>query len=306
MDARKSTVAELGLLVLVIASGCTQTPYELAQPTEVPTVFFKENISVDGVQWNNAFAKGGTEIFYTIQLPTRAYLAHRLWEGEAYGAIQPLPFDTTYFYSDVWVNEAGTHLAFMSTLPHPETGATDFNLWQSHKVDGTWQAPVLLAEAAAGAGNEGYPWLTDSGAIYFSVARDGSRNSDVHVIRPGEQESRPLPRTINTDAFEGDAYVSPDERFMIFAAFDREGGLGFSDLHISFNTEGSWSEAMSLGPRVNSAGYDGSPFVTPDGKHLIFTSSRDAEDPNRLTFNHYIMALDLEQLRQQAGLAGTP
>ena len=73
--------------------------------------------------------------------------------------------------------------------------------------------------------------------------------------------------------------------------------LGFSDLCISFHLgNGQWTAAKSLGKEINSEGFDGSPFITENGKYLIFTSSRNSPNSNSF-FNHYIVRFDAEDYR---------
>lgn len=282
------------LMILTYHMVSAQNAFEQARAGETPTLFYPGQISRDGIQWNNSFTAKGDQVFYTIQGKTRAYLVTQKFDGRKYGVIEPLPFDTTALYSDVMVNPTGDHIWFMSTLPHPASGKNDFNLWQSELINGEWSAPYILSDATSAAGNEGYPCPVKSGNLYFSVARDGSRNSDIHMVSPGATTSIPLPNPIQSDAFEGDAYVDPDERFIIFAAFDKPDGQGFSDLYISFREGEGWTNPKNMG--INSPGYDGSPFVSPNGQYLIFTSSRDSPNHNSY-FNHYIIRFDMDRYR---------
>jgi Tol biopolymer transport system component len=65
---------------------------------------------------------------------------------------------------------------------------------------------------------------------------------------------------------------------VIFAS-TRPGGLGGSDLYISFrNARGEWDEPKNMGPSVNSAASDYTPILCPDGRYLFFTSSREGQD----------------------------
>lgn len=294
--AMKSNNYFIGLLLILLLPGISsaQSAFQKAKPSSVPKVFYPGQVSRNGIQWNNAFTKNGEQIFYTIQGKTRAYLVTQQFDGEKYGPITPLPFDSAYLYSDVIANKAGDHIWFMATIPHPTTGNTDFNLWQSQLKNDQWGTPFIVSDASSGPGSEGYPCPVKSGNLYFSVARDGSRNSDIHVWKPGESASQALPAPIQTTNFEGDAYVDPDERFIIFAAFDKPDGQGFSDLYISFRDGKAWTEPKNMG--INSPGYDGSPFVTHNGRYLIFTSSRDSPNHNSY-FNHYILDFYMEDYR---------
>jgi Tol biopolymer transport system component len=178
----------------------------------------------------------------------------------------------------------------------------DWNVWKASREANTWQSPELYFPNHL-EGNQFYPWLTESKNLYCSITPAGSQNSDIYLVewKDGQYTSpKRLPETINTEALEGDAFVAPDESYLIFAGFERAQNAGKSDLYISFKKEnGGWTEAQWLGEDINSEGYDGSPCVTIDGKYLIFTSSRGSIEENTF-FNHYIVRFQLERYQRQA------
>jgi hypothetical protein len=89
------------------------------------------------------------------------------------------------------------------------------------------------------------------------------------------QPSGKLPGAINTEHYEADVFVSPDEKYVIFCA-ERPDGLGKGDLYISFKSEtGEWQKAKNMGNVINSGDYEFCPFVTSDGKYLFFSRSGD-------------------------------
>lgn len=91
------------------------------------------------------------------------------------------------------------------------------------------------------------------------------------------QEAEKFPNYSNTSLLESDAYVAPDESYMIFVKMYAEGDLGVLDLYTCFNKNGIWGQPKNM-RSINSKGVDGSPFVTSDGKFLIFTSTRDSKN----------------------------
>jgi Tol biopolymer transport system component len=101
---------------------------------------------------------------------------------------------------------------------------------------------------------------------------------DIYHARMAEGEfQRPvaLGPAVNTEAYEADVFVAPDESYVIFTS-TREGGQGRGDLYVSFrDAEGDWSEAVNMESPVNSGDYEYCPFVTADGKYLLFTSRQD-------------------------------
>ncbi len=84
-----------------------------------------------------------------------------------------------------------------------------------------------------------------------------------------------LSDSINSDGYEFNAFVAPDESFLIFSGYNREDGQGSGDLYISyFKTDSTWSNAMNLGLEINSAYMDYCPFVDLKTGTLYFTSRR--------------------------------
>src|SRR5690606_32703571 len=81
--------------------------------------------------------------------------------------------------------------------------------------------------------------------------------------------------SINSSAIEFDAYIDPDETFMIFTSIGRKDSFGSGDLYISFKYGNEWTSAKNLGEKINSAFMDQCPYVTLDGKTFLFTSFRD-------------------------------
>ena len=118
--------------------------------------------------------------------------------------------------------------------------------------------------------------MTNNNTIYFTSDRGG--NSDIYLSRFHEGqylEPLKLPDNINSNKSEADAFVAGDESFIIFVRVDEPDGYGNSDLYISFKeNEMEWSDPINMGEDINSKMIDGSPYVTPDGKYLIFTSGR--------------------------------
>ncbi|MDO3380605.1 hypothetical protein [Gilvimarinus algae] len=65
-------------------------------------------------------------------------------------------------------------------------------------------------------------------------------------------------------------FVAPDESYLIFDS-KRSGGYGDSDLYISYKLKnGSWSNPINLGEKINTEGWEAVASVTSDGKYMIF------------------------------------
>jgi hypothetical protein len=118
-----------------------------------------------------------------------------------------------------------------------------------------------------------------SGNIYVPIFT-ASRGLDIAVVRWKDGAYQPpemLPDSVNSAKNEEHLYVAPDERYLLFDS-ERDGGLGKSDLYISFHRpDGSWSQAKNLGATINTAEFDFNIRVSPDGKYLFYCSGADGQ-----------------------------
>lgn len=88
---------------------------------------------------------------------------------------------------------------------------------------------------------------------------------------------RNLGSNINSPGKDEHVTFTPDGRTMIFASI-REGGKGHYDLYMSTYKKGEWTEAELLPGPVNTEKNEFDPFITPDGKMLLFATNRENSD----------------------------
>ena len=79
---------------------------------------------------------------------------------------------------------------------------------------------------------------------------------------------------INTHGNEGALAISPDGKYIFFAACNRDDGLGSCDIYWTRKSGKDWSEPENLGSVVNSPQWDSQPTFSSDGKTLYFASKR--------------------------------
>ena len=71
---------------------------------------------------------------------------------------------------------------------------------------------------------------------------------------------------------ETHACISKDGNTLYFTS-DREGSLGGMDIFKSTkDAKGNWGEPENMGPKVNTKFNEATPFISPDGKYLFFSS----------------------------------
>jgi hypothetical protein len=60
--------------------------------------------------------------------------------------------------------------------------------------------------------------------------------------------------------------------------------MGFHDLYISVrNPDDTWTQAVNLGPQINSATEDAAPYISPDGSYFFFQTIKAGD----LGYNPY-------------------
>ncbi|HVW15421.1 MAG TPA: hypothetical protein VHB54_16435 [Mucilaginibacter sp.] len=253
-------------------------------PVDTPRIFARGILS-DGLS-NRDFtiSPDGDEIFFTLQQPRfRSSTILRLVKrGGRWGKPEVAPFSGRYRDLEATFSADGKTIYFSSDRPVQGNKTKDFDIWKvGRKPDGVWGEPENLGPEVNSGKDEFYPSITKSGNLYFTTeATYGKGSEDIVVCkwvngRYAKPES--LPEDIDTKYDEFNAFVDRDERFIIFSCYGRPDDLGRGDLYISHkDTNGNWLPVRHLAAPINSASLDYCPYVTRDGKYLVFTSNRPA------------------------------
>ena len=78
-------------------------------------------------------------------------------------------------------------------------------------------------------------------------------------------------KSINTSYFDGSPTLTGDENTMYFVS-DRKGEKSMSDIYVVHRDGRNWGEAYPLPEKINSKGNETTPYITPDGEYLFFSS----------------------------------
>lgn len=141
--------------------------------------------------------------------------------------------------------------------------------------NGAWSAPQVAS--FSGQYSDIDPFITPDGSrLFFSSIRpvDGVPRDDadlwiVERTATGWSEPVHLGDAVNSP-FE-DLYPSVDEDGTLYLGSDRPGGFGGWDIYSSTPAAGSYGPAINLGPTINTEFWEFNPFVTPDGRTLLYT-----------------------------------
>ncbi|WP_298236848.1 hypothetical protein [uncultured Algibacter sp.] len=192
-------------------------------------------------------------------------------------------FSGQFFDLEPFFSHDGLKLYFASTRPidNSTLEPKDFDIWyvERETTNSIWSEPKNMGSPINSEHGEFYPSIATNGNFYFT--RDNpelKRKDDIYVseFKIGKYtEPKLLPDAINSDGYEYNAFIAPDESYLIFGCYNRKDGLGSGDLYISFNENGNWSQAKNLGNTINSKQMDYCPFVDQKTNTLYFTSKRD-------------------------------
>lgn len=94
----------------------------------------------------------------------------------------------------------------------------------------------------------------------------------------GWSEPRQLPSYLQLGNWQADAMITADGSALLFAANYAAEGEEKASLNIFVSeraADGRWGEPYSIGPVINTAGMERSPFLHPDMKTLYFSSDRE-------------------------------
>jgi outer membrane protein OmpA-like peptidoglycan-associated protein/Tol biopolymer transport system component len=141
------------------------------------------------------------------------------------------------------------------------------------------KATYLSANINTPTYNEGAQCLSPDGQFLFFTGcnrPDGLGRCDIYVSqKEGEGWSKPvnLGFPINTKGWESQPSLSADGKTLYFVS-DRRGGYGSYDIwKSSIADDGKWTMPTNLGPNINTAYDEQSPFIHPDNQTLYFSSN---------------------------------
>ncbi|MFO1053226.1 MAG: hypothetical protein U1F36_13520 [Planctomycetota bacterium] len=270
------------VLILFLCGACSTGGEASSRPdaTPAPCALFAQGlVSTPWRERDAALSPDGRTWMHTILCAQGGTIVMRPRDGDTLGPLAIAPFSGESDDLEPCFDPRGDRLWFASK--RSRSGATSpasWNLWWVTRTpSGVWSEPSCFGAIDEGR-DEFYPSVTRDGVLYFTAARsDALGEEDIYRVRTdmaGPASPENLGPAINSKGPEYNAFVAPDESYLIYSA-ERDGDLGRGDLRVSFRkADGTWTESVNLGPEVNSSALDYCPFVSPDGRSLFFTSNR--------------------------------
>jgi outer membrane protein OmpA-like peptidoglycan-associated protein/Tol biopolymer transport system component len=217
------------------------------------------------------------------------------WEG-----IKALPFNNDeYSCQHPTLSADGNRLFFSSDMPG---GYGGYDLYYVEKKNGDWSKPINLGPDVNSGGNEVFPFLHESGTLFFSTnGRGGEGGLDIFSIDISGNEWGKLTNLgtpLNSSADDLGFIINSESTRGYFAS-DRPGGGGSDDIYM-FEADGPLINDNS--PVINASiiAYDANTNerITNAGVRIFQQSEDGFMEGNDL--------YDVELLPSENGELGTP
>jgi len=200
--------------------------------------------------------------------------------------------DSRYRYIEPHISPDGNRFFYVSNQPDslgaPPQETED--IWVMTRTDTGWSDPVKLPAPVNTVHAEYFPSLTRGGTLYFTRRKQNERWDAIYrSSRHNNAWTEPerLGKEVNSGTAQFNAFIDPQERFLIVPVFGREDSYGSVDYYVSFRDENDiWSGPFNLGENVNTpGGLEFSPYISPDGLYFFFMSRRLKSKNENLTLS---------------------
>lgn len=271
-------------------------------PDSVPELFAPGVVSTGMFTRDVAISPDGKEIYFCVAIGNYAY-STILYTKEVNGNWLPpeiVPFSGGPGVMDFEpaLSADGSKLYFLSNRPDGDEAVGDQDIWVVERGDSEeWGLPVNLGEPVNTDGGEFFPSLTNDGTLYFTRNEKGSSLNQIFRSRWVDGaflEPELLPVQVNCGTNRFNAFVAPDESFMIVPAVGMPDAYDGVDYYIVFRDQNDrWSEPVNMGAQVNSDNARGwSPYVSPNGEAFFFMATRTNEIEEAHWTYAYLKALN--------------
>lgn len=168
----------------------------------------------------------------------------------------------------------GKTLYFSSTRPTGIEGVAEtWHIWKSEKGQNGWSEPTFVDIPNLRNKGMSHPSITASGALYFHSNNPDYSEMTLYTAQlKGDDFGEAKKLAITENSLACTPFVTADGQTLIYAAIGNR-----LDLMISIKTaDGEWGKPVILDKRINTNG-QGNPYLTPDGKHLFYTTGTEPE-----------------------------
>ncbi|MBN7136270.1 hypothetical protein A7A76_16115 [Lysobacter enzymogenes] len=259
-----------------------------AAPDPAPTIFSPGVISGPAHDAAPAFAPDGRSVWFGRQAPDVAVILESRRNARGWSEPWIAPFSGEWTDMEPAMAPDGSYLIFVSNRPahrgeKPRDGHYNGKtwpgkgsaLWRVRRNAHGWSEPERLSARINRSDAVYAPSIAADGTLYFMQPNAATGHFQLFSarLRGGDyDEPQPLPFS-GGEQSDVDPAVAPDQSFLIFGS-RRAPATASMDLFVAFREGEGWGAPQWLGERVNSAGSDAEPRLSPDLATLYFSSER--------------------------------
>jgi hypothetical protein len=281
---KKGWAAIVYVLLCAVACGTSST-YEIIfskfENIDKPVSFASE-LSLKGNTYKGCFSSDYSK-FYFFRHKTQNAEDYRIFRSSFFDGKwnEPQEIDFSNGNSDLYplistLDEDKLYFASYRRIPTDTSEKSNANFWVSSKVDTVWSKPIPFLQADLIYNYNSQPCITKNGSIYFTSDTPDWRNTLTYKMeyKDGAYQKPALFYPVNqfrkADSTRSifEVCVAPDESYMILTISENHKD---AKLFISQNEASFWTEPRYLGDIIKSDMTGNFPYITPNGRFLIFT-----------------------------------
>ncbi|WP_196885637.1 PD40 domain-containing protein [Aureivirga sp. CE67] len=226
------------------------------------------------------------EAYFSLQSldEKQAIIVKTVQKNGKWKEVEMVNFSGEYRDIEPFLSPDNLRLYFASDRPlsKNEKKAKDFDIWyvERKSIKGKWSAPKNIGKPINTKFNEFYPSVSRNNNMYYtSDSLNKTKKDEIFLSKwNGKNYEKPVSvgENINTNGYEFNAFIAPDESFLMYTIYKAPEGIGSGDLFISFKDErDEFQKPIHLKDLVNSDRMDYCPFYDINTQILYFTSKRN-------------------------------
>lgn len=248
--------------------------FGLAGPGNELKLFAPGVVSLKDVkEWSVAISPAGDEVFFAAGEWPKSKLMHlRKIEGR-WTEPKPAEFLTDAYATEPSFSPDGKSLYFSSSKG--EQDIKNSSIWRIGKVGDRWGEPRKAIDFEDPTVWEFHPSLTKDTLFFCRWDSTKQEGSIYKAALSGDGHSKPEKVTLfKTASSDANPFVDPEGKYLVAAA-KPQGAATYEAYIFRKKSDGSWSEGINPGGKLDIAGNDDSFEVSPDGKFLFIYRDND-------------------------------
>lgn len=277
--------------ILLSNTGFAQTStnkYLGQEPPGMTAKIFMPGLITTGLPTRDmAITPDGKEIYFTVHGSSYLFstiLCSKFINGKwQKPEVAPFAGNPRFAYTEPCISPDGNKMFFVSnkSKSSPEGEKESYDVWVMDRTNNGWSEPKNIGEPINSPTDEYFPSVTNSGTVYFT--REAADRSNAiyrcKFVDGKYTAAEKLPEQINFGADRFNAFIDPEENYIIVSVYRAKDGKGAADYYIVFrNSDDTWQAPINMGEKVNSQYNEYSPYVTRDGKYFFFMSMKPDEN----------------------------